>query len=349
MSWLERVEAFDPEEVVVAREPAHGYTALFVLHSTALGPAVGGTRLRAYPSLEAALDDGLRLARGMTYKNALAGLPFGGGKAVILGPAPGDSDARARLFRAHGRAIERLGGRFQTGEDVGTSTSDMAEVARETLHVGGLEVGMGDPSPFTAAGVLRGIEAVATRLWGAPDLVGRRVAVQGLGNVGMHLARLLYERGAQLTVTDVVGDRVDAAVDDFDAAPCAPDAILDVDADLFAPCALGGVLTEASVERLRVAAVCGGANNVLASPAAGVRLAERGVLYAPDYIVNAGGVISGGVDLAGWDRARMETALQGISDTLAAVFESAESDGIRPEQAADRLAEARLQAARRAV
>jgi leucine dehydrogenase len=342
MPLLEQLDAFGPEEVVVAREPAAHYTAVFVLHSTILGPAVGGTRLRTYPSLEAALADGLRLARGMTLKNALAGLPFGGGKSVVLGPPPPDADARVELFRAHGRAIERLGGRYLTGEDVGTTTEDMAQVARETAHVGGLDAGMGDPSPFTAAGVIRAMEAVAVRLWDSFELADKHVAIQGLGNVGMHLARQLHARGAHLTVTDVVPDRMTAAAREFGAETCAPAAILGVGADLFAPCALGGVLDAAAIDRLRVRAVCGGANNVLASPAAGIRLSERGVLYAPDYVANAGGVISGGVDLAGWDRTRMQTALDGIRTTMHAVFDRAERESVTPETAARRMAEARL-------
>jgi leucine dehydrogenase len=342
MSLLERIDSFDPEEIVVAREPAAGYTGIFVLHSTRLGPAVGGTRLRSYPSFESAVADALRLARGMTYKNALAGLPFGGGKSVILGPAPGLDGARAALFRAHGRAIERLGGRYLTAEDVGTTTADMARVAEETVHVGGLEVGMGDPSPFTAYGVVRAMEAVAMRLWGSFELAGRHVAIQGLGNVGMHLARELHGRGARLTVTDIVPDRIDAARSEFGAAACAPDGILDTAAEILAPCALGGVLDGPGVERLRVAAVCGGANNVLQGPEAGVHLAERGILYAPDYVANAGGVISGGVDLGGWDRERMQTALDGIRDTMSAVFEAADRGSLPPEQAADRMARERL-------
>ncbi|MBT8335171.1 MAG: leucine dehydrogenase [Gemmatimonadetes bacterium] len=342
MPLLEQLDAFGPEEVVVARDPGVGYTALFVLHSTVLGPAVGGTRLRSYPSLEAALGDALRLARGMTCKNALAGLPFGGGKSVILGPPPTDASARIELFRAHGRAIERLDGRYMTGEDVGTTTDDMAQVARETAYVGGLDEGMGDPSPFTAYGVVRAMEAVAMRLWGSFDLSDRHVSVQGLGNVGMQLARQLDARGARLTVTDVVADRVTAAAREFGADTCQPAAILHIGADLFAPCALGGVLDDAAVDRLRVQAVCGGANNVLASPTAGVRLSERGILYAPDYVANAGGVISGGVDLAGWDRARMQRALDGVRATMAAVFDRAERESTTPETAADRMAEERL-------
>jgi len=336
------MDAMDHQQVTVIRDPSVGYLGILAIHSTVLGPAVGGTRVWRYASFEDAVTDALRLSRGMTFKNALAGLPFGGGKAVVLGPAPEGREERDAFFRAHGRAVEGLGGRFITAEDVGTSPTDMEAAALETRHVAGLERGMGDPSPYTARGVLRAMEGAAQERWGTPDLAGRRVAIQGLGNVGMHLARLLHERGARLVVADVLGERVTAAREELGAEASAPDEILGVEADILAPCALGGILDLDTVEHLRVAVVCGGANNQLQRMEDGDRLAERGTLYVPDYVANAGGVITGGVDIAGWDRPRMEAALEGIFDTTRGVLAAARAWGVAPQRAADRMAQERL-------
>lgn len=338
------LDAPEHEGVTLHRDPDAGYTGILAIHSTTLGPAVGGTRLWSYPGLAAAVADALRLSRGMSYKNALAGLPFGGGKAVILGPPPHDPAARTRLFRAHGRAIESLGGRFVTGEDVGTTPADMETIARETGHVAGRAGGMGDPSPFTARGVLRAMEAAAEKVWGDADLGGLRIALQGLGYVGTALAGLLHERGARLVVADVDPRRVARARSAWDAEVVAPDAILGVEAHILAPCALGGVLDAGTVDRLRVAVVCGAANNQLATEDADARLRARGIAYVPDYVANAGGVVSGAVDIAGWDRDRMERALDGIADTVRAVFAKSTGEAIPTGQAADRLAEERLRA-----
>lgn len=336
------LEAPAHESVTLHRDPDAGYTGIIALHSTILGPAVGGTRLWTYPDLDAAIADALRLSRGMSYKNALAGLPFGGGKAVIPGPPPSDPDDRARLFRAHGRAIESLAGRFVTGEDVGTTPADMETIADLTGHVAGRAEGMGDPSPFTARGVLRAMEAAAEIVWGTPDLGGLRIALQGLGSVGAHLGELLHRRGARLIVADPVSARVERAVVAWGADAVPVDRILEVDADVLAPCALGGVLKAAAVDRLGVEVVCGAANNQLATPDAGDRLHDRGIAYVPDYVANAGGVISGAVDIAGWDRNRMARAIDGIADTVRAVFARAADEAIPTWTAADRLAEERL-------
>ncbi len=342
MNLRDSLEFFGHEQVTVCRDPSVGYMGVLAVHSTVLGPAVGGTRVWSYASMDDALTDALRLSRGMTYKNALAGLPFGGGKAVVLGPAPTETAARESFFRAHGRFVERLGGLFVTAEDVGTSPLDMALVAQETHHVAGLDGGMGDPSPFTARGVLRAMEAVAVEAWGTPGLRGRTVAVQGLGNVGTHLAQALHDRGVRLVVTDVLPERVRQAVDAWGAKAVAPDEILDAEADIFAPCALGGILDDDAVDRLSAQAVCGGANNQLLEAGHGDRLAERGILYVPDYVANAGGVISGTVDIAGWDRSRMEQALEAIFDTVREVFDTSSRMGVGPHEAADAMAEQRL-------
>ncbi|MGE3277703.1 MAG: Leu/Phe/Val dehydrogenase [Vicinamibacterales bacterium] len=329
------------EQVTIARDPDAGYTGILAIHDTRLGPALGGTRLWTYASFDEALGDALRLSRGMTYKNALAGLPFGGGKSVLLGPPPPD---RAAFFRAHARAVERLAGRYLTGEDVGTTPADMAVMAEITRHVGGLEAGVGDPSPFTARGVLRAMEAAADHVWGPGGLGGRTVAIQGLGNVGRHLAAALAARGVRLIVSDVDEARARAAVETHGAMAVAPDAIHQAPADIFAPCALGGGLDDTTIPALLALVVCGAANNQLAEPRHADALSDRGILYVPDFVANAGGVISGTVDLAGWDRARMDTALDGIYDTVQHVLDRATADGSSTAAAAERLAEARIAA-----
>lgn len=334
--------AADHEQVTLHRDAGAGYTGIIAVHSTVMGPAVGGTRLWHYPGIDAAAADALRLSRGMSYKNALAGLPFGGGKAVIMGPAPTDPASREALMRAHGRAIEWVGGRFVTGEDVGTTVADMETIAAETAHVAGRAGGVGDPSPFTARGVLVAMEAAADLRWGRAELSGRRVAIQGLGHVGMRLAELLRERGAELVVADVAEASVADAVARLGATASPVEDILAEECDIVAPCALGAVLTRTSVPRLRADIVCGAANNQLADPEAGDLLQARGVDYVPDYVANAGGVISGAVDIAGWSRTRMEAALEAIGDTVRAVFQRATDDGLPTWRAADQLAEDRL-------
>jgi leucine dehydrogenase len=326
------------ERVFRAWEPRSAYEAVIAIHDTRRGPAVGGTRIRAYPSLDAAIEDALKLSEGMTYKNALAGLPFGGGKAVILGPVPAEAGARTELFRAHGRAIAELGGAFITGEDVGTTPLDMEIIATQTAHVGGRESGMGDPSRFTARGVVRAMEAAAQDRWGAPELGGRSVAIQGLGSVGAHLARLLSERGARLVVSDIDPERVDIARSDGAMEVVAPDRILEVRADIFSPCALGGIVDARAIERLDAAVVCGAANNQLGGPGVDDRLRAAGVRYVPDYVANAGGVISGAVDLAGWDTTRMDEAIDRIFTTVLEVFERSDRDELGCQRAADLMA-----------
>ena len=338
----EAARARGHEQVYRAWDSNSAYEALIAIHDTRRGPAVGGTRVRPYASLEAALDDALRLSEGMTYKNALAGLPFGGGKAVILGPIPADPERRTGVFRAHGRAIAELGGTFVTGEDVGTTPLDMEAIASETPHVGGRESGMGDPSRFTAIGVLRAMSAAALDRWGARDLRGRSVAIQGLGSVGTRLARMLIAGGARLVVTDVDSKRIDAAHSIGALEVVDPDRIFDVGADVFAPCALGGVLDSTSVERLKVAVVCGAANNQLGAPGVDDFLRAKGVRYVPDYVANAGGVISGAVDLAGWDTTQMDRAIDGIFETVLEVFRRADQEGVGCQDAADRMARERL-------
>ncbi|HEX2188167.1 MAG TPA: Glu/Leu/Phe/Val dehydrogenase dimerization domain-containing protein [Longimicrobiaceae bacterium] len=334
------VEGF--ERVAYAEDPRAGYCAVIAVHSTALGPAVGGTRLWRYGSRDEALNDALRLARGMTYKNAVAGLDAGGGKAVILAPEH-VADRRA-LFRAHGRFVAAFGGSFTTGEDVGTGPEDMAWIAEETPYVGGLAHRLGDPSPHTARGVFRAMQAAVLHRRGSAELAGVRVAVQGCGNVGAHLARLLGGAGASLVVADVDGGRAARLASGFGAEVVEPDGIFDEPALVFAPCALGGVLNDGTIPLLAAPIVCGGANNQLLEPRHGEMLAERGVLYVPDYVANAGGVIAGVGDLRGEDPAVSAARVDAIHDTVLAVLRMAEERGTTPERAADLLAKERLTA-----
>ena len=330
-----------PEAVHVMRDPATGLEGVIVLHSTRLGPAAGGCRLWRYSDAAAAATDALRLAEGMAYKNALAGLPLGGGKAVIRLPAGGFD--RAALFRAFGREVEKLEGRYLTAEDVGTCVADMEWVRAKTTHVAGLPAAQGavggDPSPWTALGVLRAMEEAVRRRHGS-SLDGATVVVQGLGHVGAHLCELLANAGARLVVADVDPGRAAACAARFDAQLVAPDAILDVPCDVFAPCALGGVLDERGVGRLKAAIVCGAANNVLASDADGVRLAARGVLYCPDYVVNSGGIINVCAEHLGWSLAEVERRVGATGERLRAVLDHAAVHAMPPHRAADALAQA---------
>src|SRR5579859_5098981 len=328
------------ERVVLGSDEAAGYRGIAVVHSTALGPAVGGTRYWSYKTEDEAMTDVLRLARGMTYKNALAGLPFGGGKSIIM--RDGQARDREQLFRAHVRMVNTLAGKYITAEDVGTSPADMEYVLKETSYVGGLQGRSGDPSPHTARGIFRAMQAAAKHKWGRDDLAGKTVAIQGCGHVGYFLAGELARVGAKLIVADVDAARVKRAVDDHRAAAIAPEEIYSTLADIFAPCALGGVLNDQTIPRLKAALVVGGANNQLLEPRHGDLLERRGIAYAPDYAANAGGVINGCCrEMLGWDIERTLAKTDAIYDTLLNIFELAKREKIPTYQAADRLAEER--------
>lgn len=335
------------ERVVCAADPAADYRGIAVVHSTALGPAVGGTRFWNYSNEDEALHDALRLARGMTYKNSLAGLPLGGGKSVILGD--NKTREREKIFRAHGRLVEHLGGAYITAEDVGTDPGDMEFVRLETQHVAGLAQGTGDPSPITARGVFRATLAAVRQRWGLENLAGKTVAVQGLGHVGYSLAELLHAAGARLVVSDVDDERVRRAVSQLNATAVNATEIYAVDADIFAPCALGGILNDDTIPQLRVEVVVGAANNQLLESRHGELLRQRGILYAPDYAANAGGVISFGTKCLQWSRQFMLKKVDDIYDTLLHIFAIAEWEGIATSAAADRLAEDRLARQRQAA
>ena len=334
------------ERVVFAEDAEIGYRAFVAVHSTALGPALGGTRLWDYASPAEARTDALRLARGMTYKNALAGLPFGGGKSVLVGDARGLD--REKVFRAHGRVVESLGGAYITAEDVNTSPADMEFIRQETAHVAGLIGRSGDPSPVTAHGVFRAVEASAKYRRGSDSLEGMTVALQGCGHVGYHLARELSEAGAALVATDVDAAKLARVVADFGARPVAPGEIYGARADIFAPCALGGVVNDETIPRFNFEIVAGAANNQLLESRHADALAARGILYAPDYVANAGGVINGSTELLGWDAERARGKVHAIYDTLLEIFDAADAAGTTPARAADALAERRIEEARAA-
>jgi leucine dehydrogenase len=331
------------EQVFFGQDPAADYRGIIAIHSTVLGPALGGTRLWRYRSDEEALVDVLRLSRGMTYKNALAGLPLGGGKAIIF--APEKISDREKLFRAHGRFVETLKGRYITAEDVATTTDDMEYISLETRHVVGLKERSGNPAPVTAHGVFRAILATAKYRWGTDNVTGKVVALQGCGSAGYHLAKELHRAGARLIVTDIDRERIRDAVRDFGAEGVAPEDIYDVRADIFAPCALGGIINDGTLPRLKVEIVAGAANNQLLEDRHGEALAERGILYAPDYVANAGGVINVCIGALNWKRERVAAKVEEIYDTLLNIFRVAEVEGIPTSKAADQLAERRLRAA----
>lgn len=328
------------EQLVMCYDKATGYRGIICVHDTTLGPALGGTRFWQYASDEEAIIDALRLARGMTYKNAVAGLNLGGGKAVIIGD--NRTVNREMLFRAHGRFVESLGGRYVTAEDVGTSTADMDFVHMETEYVAGLANRSGDPSPVTARGVFRAIQACAKYRWGADSLSGKTVAVQGLGNVGYFLCQELHTAGACTLVTDIHPEKVQRCVDAFGSKPVSPEEIYGVKADIVAPCALGGVINDETIPQLKVEIVCGAANNQLLEERHGEVLAQRGILYAPDFVANAGGVINVYSELAGWTRERSLRKADEIYHTTLGMFQIARDQKLPAFEAAERLAERRI-------
>jgi leucine dehydrogenase len=349
MSVFENREFNGHELVTFASDEPGGLRAIIAIHSTALGPAAGGCRMWPYASTDEAITDALRLSRGMSFKNALAGLPFGGGKAVIVG----DSRRKTpQLFEAFGRFVDTLGGLYITAEDVGTTTADMESVAKQTSFVTGLhrrggEFG-GDPSPKTALGVYLGIKAAAKFRWGRNDIAGLRVAVQGVGGVGYHLCRLLAADGAVLRVADVRASAAERVRDEFNATVVPVESILSEDVDIFAPCALGAILNEQSIGTLRARIVAGAANNQLARDSDGLALQAAGVLYAPDYVINAGGIISVTREyFGGGSEAQVNAEIQGIADRLTEIFERARRENRPTNAVADRLAQERIDSASR--
>lgn len=341
---FEHLDTYGHEQVVFCHNKDAGLKAIIAIHNTVLGPALGGTRMWPYKSEQEALNDVLRLSRGMTYKNAVAGLDIGGGKAVIIGnPATDKSEA---LFRAFGKAVQSLGGRYITAEDVGIDVNDMEHVYKETEFVTGVHQvhgGSGDPSPFTAYGSLQGLMAALNAKFGDEEVGKYSYAVQGLGHVGMEYVKLLKERGAKIFVTDINQALVDKAVTEYGAEAVGLDEIYDVDADVYSPCALGGTVNEETLPRLKAKVICGSANNQLANNAIGDEVEKRGMLYAPDYAVNAGGVMNVALEMTGYNRERAMRQMRTIYHNLTRIFEIAQRDSIPTYKAADRMAEERIE------
>ncbi|MDO9335198.1 MAG: Glu/Leu/Phe/Val dehydrogenase dimerization domain-containing protein [Caulobacter sp.] len=345
--------SFEGHEGVHAfADPASGLKTIIAVHSTTLGPAAGGCRMWPYESAEAALEDALKLSRAMSYKNAMAGLELGGGKSVIIGDAR--KDKTPQLFQAFGRAVERVGGRYWTAEDVGVSPADLEEARKETRYVAGLEghkAASGDPSPVTAEGVFRGVRLCVERAYGR-DLNGVTVAIQGVGHVGAYLADKLHGAGARLIITDVNQASLDAVAVRTGAQVVAPDAIFDVDAEVFAPCALGGAISFDTLGRLKGRVVAGGANNQLASPEVGQALFEKGLLYAPDYVINGGGIINVAAEIRGlesdsaFDQAWVDAKLDRLALTLGEVLDRAVAEGRPTDAVATEMARERIAAGR---
>jgi leucine dehydrogenase len=340
MELFDMIAEHEHEQVVLCHEPSCGYMGIIAIHNTVLGPALGGTRVWRYQSQQDAVVDALRLSRGMTYKASVAGLNLGGGKSVII--ADPKTTRREEIFRAHGRAVETLKGRYITAEDVGTSPEDMEFINMETNHVVGLPGTSGDPSPVTAYGTYRGIKAAARHKFGSDDLSGKTVTVQGVGHVGYYLCQNLAQEGTRLVVTDIDPEKVQRVVHDFGATAVAPDDIYGVEADIYAPSALGATINDATIPLLKAKVVAGAANNVLAEARHGDELHSRGILYAPDYVINAGGLINVCGELNGWTPERSMRKAGDIYATLLRIFELADAEGIATYKAADRIAQQRI-------
>ena len=336
------------EQVLVCRERASGLRAVIAIHDSSRGPAVGGCRMWPYASLQAAVDDALRLSQGMSYKSAFAGLHLGGGKAVLIGdPAQDKSEA---LLRAFGRCIDALDGRYVVAEDVGVGVDDIEVIGRETHHVAGRLTGgaaSGDPSPFTARGVLAGMRVAVASHLDRHTLRGTRVAIQGIGKVGMALCHLLHREGARLLVGDTDAERVKTAVARYGVRVASPSAILEAPTDVLAPCAMGGVIDAASVPRLGARVIAGAANNQLALPDCGDALARRGILYVPDFVLNAGGIVNVAAEIDGdYDPEEVSIRVDAIGHRVATLLREAAGSGMPPHRLAGAWAEQRLSAAR---
>ena len=346
MRMLELMAEYDHEQVDFCHDKASSLRAIIGIHDTTLGPALGGTRMWPYKTEEEALTDVLRLSRGMTYKNSSMGLALGGGKAVIIGDPR--KDKSEELFRAFGKFVESLGGRYITAEDVGTTTEDMSIIRGETTHVVGLEGQgrSGDPSPVTAYGVFRAMAASLREAFGSDEFLGMKVAVQGVGAVGYHLVKYLLDAGAKVTVTDIFPEKAQRAVE-LGAEAVPPDGVYDVECDIFAPCALGAIINDSTIPRLNAKVVCGSANNQLLENRHGEILAQRGILYAPDFIANGGGVINVALDMSpqGYSLDGAMARVSGIYDILLKIFDIAKEMGLGTNRAAEVYAETRIKKA----
>lgn len=344
MSTFEAMAAMGHEQIVFCRNDDVGLRAIIGVHSTALGPALGGCRLWNYATEADALRDVLRLSRGMTYKAAVAGLDLGGGKAVIMGDPSMKTEG---LLRAFGRHVDSLGGRYITAEDMNTTVDDMNQISRETRHVTGFAAyqgGSGDPSPVTAWGVYHGIRACLEVQTGSPDVAGRRVAIQGVGNVGFHLARYLHDGGAKLMYTDISNKRLKAVVDLYGGAVIEQEEFYSADVDVLAPCAVGGIINSRTIPKIKAPIIAGGANNQLDRETEdGEDLAARGIIYAPDYVINAGGLINVYAELKHYPQEKSMADAANIFNTVKRVINKSRQEGITTTAASNRIAEERIE------
>lgn len=343
MEIFNYMEKYDYEQLVFCQDKASGLKAIIAIHDTTLGPALGGARMWTYATEDQAIEDALRLARGMTYKNAAAGLNLGGGKTVIIGDP--FKDKNEEMFRALGRFIQGLNGRYITAEDVGTTVTDMDLIHEETDYVTGISPtfgSSGNPSPVTAYGVYLGMKAAAKEAFGVDHLEGRTVAVQGLGNVAYTLCEYLHKEGAKLVVTDINKKAVERVVKDFNAVAVDPDDIYKQDVDIFSPCALGAIINDETIPQLKAKVIAGSANNQLKDSKHGQIIHELGIAYAPDYVINAGGVINVADELYGYNRERAMKRVETIYDSISKIFEISKQEGIPTYLAANRLAEERI-------
>ncbi|MCT4643297.1 MAG: leucine dehydrogenase [Bacteriovoracaceae bacterium] len=349
MLTFEKLYSMGHEEVVFFSDESSGLKAIVAIHDTTLGPALGGTRMWPYASIDEAVEDVLRLSRGMTYKAAVSGLNLGGGKAVIIGDPK--TDKSEALFRAYGRYIESLNGRYISAEDVNITVDDIDHIYTETNFVCGVAKahgGSGNPAPYTALGVFRGMQASAMKTWGSKSVKDKVIAIQGVGHVGFELGKLINEDGGKMIFTDVREDNIAQFKEAFPSAEfVAPDAIYDVDMDIYAPCALGATVNDDTIGRLKCKVVSGAANNQLKEDRHGQELKDRGILYAPDYLINAGGLMNVSIEFEGWNDSKSRRMIDTIYDTTLHIFAIADEQNIPVNKAADVLAEERLESMRK--
>ncbi|AOM82682.1 branched-chain amino acid dehydrogenase [Salisediminibacterium beveridgei] len=348
MELFKNMEMYDYEQAVICQDKESGLKAIIAIHDTTLGPALGGTRMWTYDTEDAAFEDALRLAKGMTYKNAAAGLNLGGGKTVIIGDPR--KDKNEAMFRAFGRFVQGLNGRYITAEDVGITVADMDLVYQETDYVTGIspEFGSsGNPSPVTAYGVYVGIKAAAKEAFGDDSLEGRTIAVQGVGNVSYRMCDYLHKEGAKLIVTDINKESVKRAVDEFGAKAVDVNDIYKQDADIYSPCALGATINDETIPQLKAKVIAGAANNQLKEAKHGDMIQDMGIVYAPDYVINSGGVINVADELIGYNRERALKKVETIYDSITKIFDISKRDGIASYKAADRMAEERIETMRK--
>lgn len=344
MELMSKITEMGHEEVVFFHSRDFGLKAIVAIHDTTLGPALGGCRMLPYSSEEDALEDVLRLSKGMTYKNAVAGLNLGGGKSVIIGDPK--TDKSEGYWRAFGRFLESLGGRYITAEDVNTSVEDMEHIFQESSHVVGVHPshgGSGDPSPFTALGTFRGIQAAVEHRYGSRDLSSLSFAVQGVGHVGKNLVKMLRAEKAKVYICDTDPNRIRDVVDEYGAEEVPLDEIYSTDAKIFSPCALGATINHETVDKLRCDIVAGAANNQLEADSMGDELHQRGILYVPDYVINAGGVINVAIERQGYNRERATRQVNKIFDIVQLIFKLSEREGVPTHLAADRLSAKRIE------